>query len=136
MKTFYRILTAALAAGAASGAMAQLPGAAVQQAAASLLQQAPQNSGAIKAGSASIAPTLAAASNDKLGAERAKGGEVENDARLSGVVAGNTASNMVTGANSIATGSFANMAGLPVVIQNTGANVLIQNSTIVNVQFR
>jgi hypothetical protein len=33
-------------------------------------------------------------------------------------------------------GSFANMSGIPVVIQNTGANVLIQNSTVVNLQMK
>jgi hypothetical protein len=35
----------------------------------------------------------------------------------------------------IAGGSFSNASGLPTVIQNTGANVLIQNATIVNVRF-
>jgi hypothetical protein len=28
------------------------------------------------------------------------------------------------------------MSGIPVVIQNSGANVLIQNATIVNLQFK
>ena len=77
-----------------------------------------------------------AVSGAKLGGERGKADIVNSEARLSGVVSGNSATNMTTGANSIDSGSFANMAGLPVVIQNTGANVLIQNSTIVNVQFK
>jgi hypothetical protein len=56
--------------------------------------------------------------------------------RLDGSVAANTAVNVVTGANSIDAGSFANMAGIPVVIQNSGANVLIQSATIINLQFK
>jgi hypothetical protein len=57
-------------------------------------------------------------------------------ATLDGLVSGNSASNMSTGANTIMGGSFANMSGLPVVIQNSGANVLIQNATVINLQLR
>lgn len=57
---------------------------------------------------------------------------VNNDLKLSGTTAGNTATNVSTGTNTISAGSFANMTGLPVVIQNSGANVLIQNATILN----
>ena len=64
------------------------------------------------------------------------GTDTRNDARIDGVVTANTAVNVVTGANSIDAGSFANMAGIPVVIQNSGANVLIQNATIINLQFK
>ncbi|WP_426396904.1 hypothetical protein ACN9M1_01860 [Ralstonia sp. R-29] len=59
-----------------------------------------------------------------------------NEARLSGTVSDNTAVNVATGSNIVRDGSFANAAGIPTVIQNSGANVLIQNATIVNVQFR
>jgi hypothetical protein len=59
-----------------------------------------------------------------------------NNANLSGVVTGNSAYNVVTGTNTIDSGAFANMSGIPVVIQNSGANVLIQNATIVNLQFK
>ena len=51
-----------------------------------------------------------------------------------GVVGDNRAVDVVTGSNAVRDGAFANASGIPVVIQNTGANVLIQNSTIVNVQ--
>jgi hypothetical protein len=61
---------------------------------------------------------------------------VNNKADLSGVVTGNTAINVVTGNNIIDSGSFANMSGIPMVIQNSGANVLIQNATVVNLQMR
>lgn len=59
-----------------------------------------------------------------------------NEARLSGTVSDNTAVNVATGSNIVRDGSFANASGIPTVIQNSGANVLIQNATIVNVQFR
>lgn len=68
---------------------------------------------------------------------RQRGGtDTHNHARIDGAVTANTAVNVVTGANSIDAGSFANMAGIPVVIQNSGANVLIQNATIINLQFK
>ena len=57
-------------------------------------------------------------------------------AALDAVVANNSATDVVTGANIITNGSFANMSGLPVVIQNSGANVLIQNATVINLQLR
>jgi len=65
-----------------------------------------------------------------------RGGAQLSSANLTGVVAGNGAYNTVTGNNTISTGAFANASGLPVVIQNSGNNVLIQNSTIVNVQVK
>lgn len=72
--------------------------------------------------------------------EQSRGGtdisNVTNNTRLSGAVTDNSAINVVTGNNTIDAGSFANMAGIPVVIQNTGANVLIQSSTTVNLQFK
>lgn len=58
-----------------------------------------------------------------------------NTVDVDGRVDGNTASNIVTGTNSISDGSFANSAGISTVIQNSGANVLIQNGMVVNVQF-
>jgi len=67
--------------------------------------------------------------------DRMRGGQaVVNDMRLDGTTAGNTARDIATGNNSISAGSFANMTGLPVVVQNSGANVLIQNATIIHLQ--
>jgi hypothetical protein len=60
---------------------------------------------------------------------------VHNTIKVNGTVTDNTASNVVTGANNIRDGSFANANGIMSVVQNTGANVLIQSATIVNVQF-
>ncbi|MDB5851163.1 MAG: hypothetical protein JWP29_4915, partial [Rhodoferax sp.] len=59
---------------------------------------------------------------------------VHNDMSLSGTTADNSAYQVSTGSNAISAGSFANMAGIPVVIQNTGANVLIQNAVILHLQ--
>jgi len=61
--------------------------------------------------------------------------EVINHINIDGDVTDNTATNVVTGANNIQNGSFDNASGVFSVVQNTGANVLIQSATIVNVQF-
>lgn len=67
----------------------------------------------------------------------ARGGtDVFNDMKLKGVVADNQAANLSTGGNVIADGAFSGASGLPMVIQNSGNNVLIQNATIVNVQLQ
>lgn len=71
---------------------------------------------------------------DVLAANR--GGTFISDMTLNGVVAGNQATNLATGSNSISDGAFANASGLPLVVQNSGNNVLIQNATIVNVQLK
>ncbi|WP_230023066.1 hypothetical protein [Massilia sp. Bi118] len=77
-----------------------------------------------------------AADLGKLEQSRGGAAETKNDMKLDGVVTGNSATNVVTGANSIDSGAFSNMSGIPVVIQNSGANVLIQSATIINVQFK
>jgi hypothetical protein len=73
---------------------------------------------------------------DKLEHERGRADTVLNDTKLNGDVANNSATNVNTGSNTIDSGSFANMSGIPVVIQNTGANVLIQSATVINLQFK
>jgi len=77
-----------------------------------------------------------AVSQDTLAEQR--GGDDEgvlNIVHVTGEVTDNSATNVVTGANHIQDGSFANSSGIMSVVQNTGANVLIQNATVVNVQF-
>jgi hypothetical protein len=64
------------------------------------------------------------------------GTEVTNSMTLNGTVTNNTDENLTTGMNMIGGNSFDGSAGLPSVIQNTGNNVLIQNATIINVQFK
>ena len=70
-------------------------------------------------------------------AEQRGGDETQilNTIHIDGDVTDNTANNVVTGANNIQNGSFDNASGVLSVVQNTGANVLIQSATIVNVQF-
>ena len=92
---------------------------------------APTSSAATAAGRADFARPV-----DVAQLEAARGGSqaVYNDMNVNGNTTGNTADHVVTGTNSIGSGAFANMSGLPVVIQNSGANVLIQNSMIVHLQ--
>jgi hypothetical protein len=78
----------------------------------------------------------AAASAAVLGNARGGSDAIASDTRVQGDVTGNSAANVTTGANIIQSGSFANAVGIPVVIQNSGANVLIQNATVVNLQFK
>jgi len=72
----------------------------------------------------------------KVLARRRGGTDVFNDMQLKGVVADNRAINVTTGGNFITDGAFAGTTGLPMVVQNSGNNVLIQNATIVNVQVK
>lgn len=141
MKTIYRILAGALGAGLAMNAAAATPAPLAADAIPAKTEvqvptpaREPAETGKVAQRGAAVLGT--AVSTAKLSGETGKGDSVSYEARLNGVVSGNSATNVATGANTIDTGSFANMTGLPVVIQNTGANVLIQSSTIVNVQFR
>lgn len=74
----------------------------------------------LRGGSESVAPTI---------------NNIASDTQLRGTTDNNVATNVVTGNNAIQS-SFSNAAGIPVVIQNSGANVLIQNATVVNLQFK
>lgn len=71
----------------------------------------------------------------RLGSRRG-GTEVFNEMQLRGVVADNRAINVTTGNNVITDGSFVGTVGLPLVVQNSGNNVLVQNATIINVQVK
>jgi len=59
-----------------------------------------------------------------------------NDMRVRGTTANNSATNVQTGTNTITEGALGQMTGIPVVIQNTGANVLIQNALILNLHLQ
>lgn len=73
--------------------------------------------------------------SDRLDALRGGDGTTTNIIDVRGGVDGNSATNTVSGSNLVQDGSFANAAGISTVIQNSGNNVLIQNSTVVSVQF-
>lgn len=79
---------------------------------------------------------LAAAVIDDAALSNARGGADThlNQNTSTGAVTGNVASQLTTGSNTISEGSFSNTSGIPIVIQNSGNNVLIQNSTILNLQ--
>ena len=62
------------------------------------------------------------------------GNEVSQTIILNGTVVNNTVDHVVTGSNMIGNDAFNGAAGVPMVIQNTGNGVLIQNATIINVQ--
>lgn len=69
--------------------------------------------------------------------DRLRGGESLVQTRVDnvGLVEGNSADGVVSGANIIGDGAFSNASGISTVIQNSGSNVLIQNGNAVNVQF-
>lgn len=64
------------------------------------------------------------------------GTEISNLIIPKGLVQDNAAVNVATGTNSITGGAFSNASGFPMAIQNSGANVLIQNAMIVNIQLQ
>jgi hypothetical protein len=69
--------------------------------------------------------------------EKLSGGtDISNRITLHGDVSNNNTDHTVTGNNSIGSGAFSGSVGLPMVIQNSGNSVLIQNATIVSVQFQ
>ena len=72
----------------------------------------------------------------RLAGQRGGAALMQSDMTLVGTTSNNSASHMATGTNTIAAGAFANMSGLPLVVQNSGANVLIQNAVIVNLHMQ
>lgn len=73
---------------------------------------------------------------------KARGGQnVELDlfyaeSDVDGISSDNVATNTVSGNNILSPGAFADSSGISSVIQNTGNNVLIQNSTVVNLTLK
>ena len=59
--------------------------------------------------------------------------DVTNNANLGAVLTDNDASDSVTGYNIIDQGSFNDASGVFSIIQNTGNNVIIQDSTIITI---
>ncbi|ELL9330601.1 carbon storage regulator [Vibrio fluvialis] len=65
--------------------------------------------------------------------------DIENitaSSELNGLSTGNMVSNSLTGNNILSDGALANSSGINNVIQNSGNNVLIQNSTVVNLTLK
>jgi len=61
---------------------------------------------------------------------------VQQNTTLTGTVSDNSADHVVTGDNIITGGSVAGATGFPTLIQNSGNNVLIQNATVLSVEFK
>ena len=61
---------------------------------------------------------------------------VFNDMRSKASVYQNSTNNVSTGDNSINGTALSNANGMPIVVQNSGNNVVIQNSTILNLQLK
>ncbi len=98
--------------------------------------QPPVRATADLAPTAHVVPGLGVAATASVleGARGGTGGDASADLR--GTVTGNSATSVATGSNTIQPSSFAGASGIPIVIQNTGANVLIQNATVINLQFQ
>ncbi|MEP7186307.1 MAG: hypothetical protein ABI767_10760 [Rhodanobacter sp.] len=64
------------------------------------------------------------------------GTEVHQQTTLNGNVSDNHNDHVSTGFNAISDGAFNGATGVSTVIQNSGNSVLIQNATIINVQFK
>jgi hypothetical protein len=59
-----------------------------------------------------------------------------NTNQLNAKLFNNSATNNVTGNNSIADAAFSGASGLATVIQNSGNNVIIQNGTVLNLTLK
>lgn len=59
-----------------------------------------------------------------------------NDMRSRASITQTSTTQVTTGNNAVSDGAFTNATGFPMVIQNTGNNVIIQNSTILNLQLK
>lgn len=88
------------------------------------------------AASESIAGFGAAVPAEALEAHRGGADLHVTEMRVRGTLQENAAYNLETGSNFITSGAFTNASGLPMTIQNSGNNVLIQNSTIINLESR
>ena len=70
--------------------------------------------------------------NEARGGQNVELDLVYAESDVDGISSDNVATNTVSGNNILSPGAFADSSGISSVIQNTGNNVLIQNSTVVN----
>lgn len=96
----------------------------------------PRTTAVPAAKTARVAAGLGASVDSSILANLSGGSDVSEHITITGNVSNTSTENVSTGMNWIGGGSFGNAAGLPIVIQNTGNSVLIQNATIVNVQMQ
>jgi len=74
--------------------------------------------------------------NDARGGQNVELDLVYAESDVDGISSDNVATNTVSGNNILSPGAFADSSGISSVIQNTGNNVLIQNSTVVNLTLK
>jgi len=74
--------------------------------------------------------------NARLATQRGGQDLIVNEQKLKATLTDNSASNLNTGNNIITDGALAGVNGIPMVIQNSGNNVIIQNSTILNLNLK
>lgn len=125
------LATAMLAAGASTSGAAEGTAPVAEPAALPPAEAAAPPVAAPRANPFGVKPVEPSALGRKRG-----GTNVLNEMKLKGVVADNQASHLTTGNNVLSDGAFSGSSGMPMVIQNSGNNVLIQNATIVNVQVK
>lgn len=78
----------------------------------------------------------AAVSDRELAAQRGGADLHLNENNATATVQDNVARNLTTGNNTISDNAFSNSNGVPMVVQNSGNNVVIQNSTILNLRLQ
>nr|WP_205746490.1 hypothetical protein [Dyella soli] len=91
---------------------------------------------ATKGEGAASADGLGQSADNETLANASGGTNIKQNTTLDGTVNNTTADHVISGDNLIDGNSFNGAAGIPMVIQNSGSNVLIQNATVVNVQFK
>ena len=89
-----------------------------------------------KAGRSDVTSLGAAMSPKALAAQRGGQAVTVNLNELDGKLHDNSAINTISGNNYISQDAFSHSSGLPVAIQNSGNNVLIQNSFILNLEMK
>lgn len=87
-------------------------------------------------GNAGEATGLGAGVDSDTLAGMSGGTQVTQNTTLTGTVSNDSVDHVVSGANVINGGAFNGEVGIPVVIQNSGSNVLIQNATVISVEFK
>ena|SRR5689334_470199 len=80
--------------------------------------------------------TLGVALQPEALARHRGGQEVTNAMEVNAKLYDNRAVDTVTGSNVISEGAFSHASGVPIAIQNSGNNVVIQNSLILNLQLK
>lgn len=84
----------------------------------------------------SVVEDLGASVDNATLADLSGGTLIWQDTNLTGTMSNNNVDHVVTGDNVIMGNSLSGATGFPTVIQNSGNSVLIQNATVLNVQFQ